>query len=430
MSYFSKNIFIIPLLFIVFTGYSQKEGTIDFNSKKGTTISAKKGDTITISFGKVNTLLYNYKMDVENYDLVSEAPSSLSIIYPGISSNVSFIKKMKNQSEFNFELLVLKEPYKIDSLILKSSEKLDSIYEIVKNVDFELLSKTDSAGVIEINNYCDSLIKKLGSKENAINTIVKNTAIVKSFYENMLVQNSSSDSFSPELLLLTRYAAIYENSIKVESTVINLIKILDEGKSYKQDQKVIKKFILGGEYTSLSAKKISKIAPSDIKDLGEIDIYTKGGFKLDFSVGLGGNTLVSNDYYFEKNDQGTKIGVASENGKNIDLGILTLLHLDYKIKHNMSIGLQSGVSISVFDASPRYLLGVGYGIGPEKTVYLSGGLSWGNVKQLSGQISSDGAEYTHGDLSSFESVPMTTVFDQGYYFGITYNLSRKRVKRG
>lgn len=156
-------------------------------------------------------------------------------------------------------------------------------------------------------------------------------------------------------------------------------------------------------------------APSLIKTRS-LKLFSKGGFKINTSVALTLNNFgsKSKEFYIDDNDV---IGEDIGNGSTPNLS--TMINFYPVMGENFNIGGSFGVSIPISgeDRGINFLLGPTIFLGNKSRLSLSGGVAYGTVNKLKNGLEV-GDVTTITDIDSFTK----SVYDFGYYFGISFSL--------
>lgn len=147
-----------------------------------------------------------------------------------------------------------------------------------------------------------------------------------------------------------------------------------------------------------------------------LNLFSKGGFKINTSVALTLNNFGSKakEFYIDDNDI---IGEDTGNGSTPNLS--TMINFYPVIGENFNIGGSFGVSIPISGETRglSFLLGPTIFLGSKSRLSLSGGVAYGTVNRLK-----NGLEV--GDITTITDIDSYTksVYDFGYYFGISFSL--------
>ncbi|WP_405563801.1 hypothetical protein [Polaribacter sp. Asnod6-C07] len=147
-----------------------------------------------------------------------------------------------------------------------------------------------------------------------------------------------------------------------------------------------------------------------------LNLFSKGGFKINTSVALTLNNFgsKSKEFFIDENNI---IGEDTGNGSTPNLS--TMINFYPVISESFNIGGSFGVSIPVSGEARgiNFLLGPTIFLGSKSRLSLSGGVAYGTVTKLK-----NGLEV--GDTATFTDIDLFTksVYDFGYYFGISFSL--------
>ena len=149
-----------------------------------------------------------------------------------------------------------------------------------------------------------------------------------------------------------------------------------------------------------------------------IKLLSKGGFKINTSVAMTLNNFgsKSNDFFIDENG----IVGADQNDYFVP-NLSTMINFYPFMGENFNIGGSFGLSIPISGNDSvngiNFLFGPSLFFGSKSRLALSGGLAYGPVEKLT-----NGIEV--GDTTEFGSIDnfTKTVYDFGYYFGISFSL--------
>ncbi len=154
------------------------------------------------------------------------------------------------------------------------------------------------------------------------------------------------------------------------------------------------------------------------------DVPTRGGLKVDFSVGpvLGfGNESKDDSYFLDTNSKLTKF----ENPNAISPSLAAMMHFYGRTgRPNAWSGLM-GVSANIADVTKldfNILLGLSYVLGKNEKVMLNAGVIFNRVNRLKTNLYQENKEYP-SDLNLEEVVQK--VFRPAAFFSVSYNLTRR-----
>lgn len=156
---------------------------------------------------------------------------------------------------------------------------------------------------------------------------------------------------------------------------------------------------------------------------GTVSFVTYGHFSFDFSTGLFLSDVVERRYY-RVPGAGDTDRILREDTDPIDISMGALAHLLYKVSPTFGAGLALGASLSPLDGHLRYLMGPSFMLGGQKLFSLGFGLSLARMDRLSPGVARD----TEGPyLPKGEPIRTLKKMEAGFFAGISYNLSRKRL---
>ena len=144
-----------------------------------------------------------------------------------------------------------------------------------------------------------------------------------------------------------------------------------------------------------------------------------GGFKVDFSSGVGGTGLIDQAFT-------TKVGsttavpdtITRRNEGNYRLGLVVLSHAYIRTGWRVNGSLTGGFMIDN-NIATRYLIGGSLLFGREQRIILTWGKAFGKVKQLDDGLR-EGQPYTYG--SGARTVPTKDVTSESWFVSVSFNL--------
>ncbi len=175
--------------------------------------------------------------------------------------------------------------------------------------------------------------------------------------------------------------------------------------------------------------------------------YNLGGFKMDFSTGLFGTTLVDYNYttkvvqcvdtvFYKKNfvatdsimglDTTNKNQIIRDNLGNYTVGIGLLAHFYFRTNPWVNLAINTGFMIDNTIAT-KFLFGVSLLLGHDTRFNLNAGGVIGQVKRLASGLS-EGQYYT-ADAGQVQTIPSKDVWKCGWYVGISYNFKSVSPKK-
>jgi hypothetical protein len=175
------------------------------------------------------------------------------------------------------------------------------------------------------------------------------------------------------------------------------------------------------DFIQLGLKKFDKSSPVPVEEY-DYNIWIVGGFKIDISGGIYISSLVNKEYYTDSDPAiaGNKIISEKEKG-NFDFGFGSSINISHRSASWINPTLNVG---AMFTTNQQFqlLTGVGAILGKEERIIFSSGVSMGRITQIAQNLQVG----TSVDLGSTGSIPTSSVFAFGYYFGITYNFSKAK----
>lgn len=387
------------------------------NTDKSITWTNEKGvgsDGIKVEMDGISTVLHKVSVSFEDFSWHSETPEAIEVLFPNIQS-LSMNGANSNPS------------------VIVGFDRFEKVLEYVQNAKKALDGEfSGSNRTTMMESICKTHLDKIqmlySDQNDLLVGIQKEIAFLEADFESQKELLSSIHKKDPDLVADVssknwHYKNLIKNKTFVLQSVMNLI-------AYSASSSVKTKYTsaphkIKGEATTLVVHIINRFNASDTISSIKTDLYKNGKFKIDFSAGIGINSILDPSFYID-----TLNGAASieqEEKRDIDLTIFTLMHLNWRVSPCVSLGPTTGVSVSVFDAKPSYLLGGGITLGKQRSVSLSGGASMGLVNQLSRKISSDGLTANNLPLS-FSEIPTYKKIKLGYFVSFTYNFTRTRKK--
>jgi hypothetical protein len=155
---------------------------------------------------------------------------------------------------------------------------------------------------------------------------------------------------------------------------------------------------------------------------------TYGGFRLNFSTGLGFSFL-NNDKGFVKEKAGNDSfhirGVSAQSA--FTPSIVAFMHAYWRAKHRVNPALTVGISTNPTDLmSTKFFFGGSAILGQNRRFILSAGVTGGQADRLARNFEKDKI-YANADYTGLEDKDLVDKkFRLGLFFGFSYNLSVKR----
>jgi hypothetical protein len=323
----------------------------------------------------------------------------------------------------SFDILRRDDPNKSKAMNVDEDKNIVyfALLDIVNRAEMELTKMIEfktsimSSEILDIENF----EKEKKQFNNKLELIIKDYSIVK---RDQIRFKDFSD-------LTNKYDA---EVIKFKSVIDLLSAELLRCNSVKKEHYTLPIDINGKniDAVEITVERFEKDNPVAI-DKYKYNIWVKGGLKIDISGGVFLTSLVNNEYF-------TKDKIVNEGGVDV-----TKQQIFRKEKGNFEFGFGSAINISLRSASwinPtlnagalftvnqqfQIITGLGAILGKEERIIFSGGLTMGRVTKISEAYKEDGSvTYDLGD----GVVPTDSVFDFGFYFGITYNFSKNKTQK-
>jgi hypothetical protein len=167
--------------------------------------------------------------------------------------------------------------------------------------------------------------------------------------------------------------------------------------------------------------------------------YNRGGFKMDFSAGIFGTSLINKNYttkvvqcydtvYYKHNfiqtDSIVRIDTSNKNQIILDdlgkftVGIGLLAHFYFRTSTWFNVALNTGFMIDN-NISTNYLFGISFLLGHNARFNINAGGVVGKVRRLASGL--EVGQFYDSGPSQVQTVPTKDVWKCGWYIGITYN---------
>lgn len=416
-----KKLLNFLILFISFNLFSQ-EIILEYDKDKkvfnviGDINKVRKGEKYTVKLININNAHISTVSKVTISEYISNIPEILKPIFTGISDN----------SMFGF-VSTIGGNHK-DSYIqaLKAFKYLENIQnesnELYKKTNFNVKISEDSMRVLAKKTR-DILLNGLNSIDEIVLEIEKKKSFIKSTREsyNKQIEDLTFEDCDYDLIL-SEYSDINLMNAKVQKTDY-LGSLAFVKKSLKADTSlVVKKFTADKDIVDLDLKIYDNFKKDTIYNK-TLSFKTYGNWSVDFSTGLFYSDLVENKYYLSPRNSSIN-NVLQDNVDNIDVSIGALGHITYKLSPSFGAGLALGASLSPFDGNLRYLIGPTLLFGNRKQGSITFGLSIANLDDLSDSVQRDDSGFFLD--SSVTEIKIIKKVDTGFFFGLTYNLTRKK----
>ena len=407
-----KVILCTSFLLFLHAGYSQTEIIAKYDKAKKTIKKLDKSsstlnDGFKIKVTGVHSVLHKVSFEFEDFSWHSEPPEGLKTILPEIYGTAGSSAVPPSGPDRYKRVL------KIQAFLNSAKKELETSFDGAN-------WSADSDKTI-----CDKYVNKIATlytdDKEVLSAVAEDIQYFIGEYESIL-KIGEADYIG----YLAENKLGYENIKKIQGKILSGLKAIIGGKSQVKGNSSSKVHLPKKEATTVKIYVIDRFNPSDTITSFKQDVYRMGKFKIDFSAGLGVNSLLNPSYYIGKNDTIPFIG--EEEKRDIDLTLISLAHFNWRLLPWFSAGPTIGASVSIFDAKPTFLLGGGLSFGKQRSVSLSGGMSFGKVNVLSKKVSTDGITADLTLDSDISEVPTYGKIKFGYFISLTYNLKRTKKK--
>jgi hypothetical protein len=386
-----------------------------FSSGGGFDFSSIMGSVNSFSNGKLNLNIANLPTDNISKKSGSRGVT-ISNNFADLNNKTSNISALKTTLVSNLLNPNLNKDYILDNIIKTASQEKDArlpdpnqnfyvyltllekivledksslvmdINEMTKEVDSQMDSEeTLSRGELKERNYLSNDLQKLLSSlnESSFQT-VEDLNKIKSLYT---------------LLEASNFTRTYDYQIEADKINIEL------------------KFVKSVFANSLNNSE-NIIGNNNTLKTRNIKLYSKGGFKVNTGIALTLNSFGSKSKDFYISEDGT---IGGDSNNYLTPNLSTMINFYPYMGENFNLGGSFGLSIPISGDNNingiSFLLGPSAHFGSKSRLSLSGGLAYGPVKKLI-----NGLEI--GDSTSLSSIDnlTKTIYDFGYFFGISFNL--------
>jgi hypothetical protein len=165
-----------------------------------------------------------------------------------------------------------------------------------------------------------------------------------------------------------------------------------------------------------------------VRRFGPFTFKTYGGFRLNFSTGLGFSFLNTNDSYTKEKASSDSFRIRKSNTPDAFLpSIVAYLHVYWRSKHRVTAGMTAGISTNPTSLeTSKFFLGASMLFGEDRRFILSGGVTGGQADRLARNFVKD-KEYANADYTGLQDKDLVEKkFRLGLFLGFSYNLSTKR----
>ncbi|TSJ45380.1 hypothetical protein [Fluviicola chungangensis] len=371
-----------------------------------------------------NTALYKVQFKFNDFDWETEPPAILEQYLHGLESITLSDKALFEDKRFralvDFKDSSIQEADLVEKLnkIIRFIDEYPNTIKDIKLDEMTLIKDASEKGLKDLGFKSTDYSEELNEFQNDI-------FYVKGLYNALKEFNAESPNSKFEYVqtLASMEGVINKlnskNYPKLLSYIISFAK--EAPKNYaKSDIHFPEK-----EVTTLQIIVINRFDPTDTICNYSTDIYRTGVFKIDFSTGIGVNSLVKPTYSMANNGSPY---IHKENGRDADLSVMALLHANWRLSRNFTFGPTAGVSVSTFDANTGFVLGISGSFGTRNTISLSTGGIMGKSYKLSSRVSSDGNKADIPLESGMTEVPKVDAVNYGWFVSVTYNLTRIKKK--
>lgn len=402
----------IFLFFILTQVHAQDIFTVSFNSVDLKLDELKKSDrklkfeeSYKLRIEGINSAHIKTVINPKSFSLQSNISEPLKVLFPGMSTNFDISKAVPDSiTIFDSALIAFDYLHKIDSLskVVYEATKFSPSPDATKKLINHLLPIENEGETLQKTEESILLLTYLFEKYSV-------------WFDKYLERNDVDDElFNIGLKLQSMKNVIEKNDFLGQAT------FLEKSMKAKSEMKTTGfKALKDGVDLQISIIDTYK---KDTIYKGEIEFINYKKWSFDFSTGFIFNQLVDVPYY---------LGPASDEKKQIleedysrwDIAIGGFAHLTYKMSGFLSFGPQVGIGISILDAKPKYALGAGFLLGRKGKVSVNGGVAFGKVKILSGQLDNINGQYFLPESAT--SIPTFDRMEASPYFSIAYNLTKK-----
>lgn len=462
-----KRILLFSFLLCLFklSGQTNIDVTFDLNNKKLSVSdeNIKTGKKYFLNFKNVNTGLMQIKVESNEYSLVSSIPESLKPILPGINSSSDFSEKafingitgqdgnnldadnippidriylkaksleknlllLKANGVILYKLSVAPATYSNTTTIKdKAQDIIDILFDefkinVPKKADGTTNEEYENFTPIQKKNAIANLVSDIRNSINYIKSTniflknkIENTRATRDVFEKQMIEYLSDLTKTEEDLIKNKYL----------SYLGLILRSLEMKSTYKYKNPISsKKDILETKIIILNTVTKDTIHKETLK----FYTYEVGKPKFDFSTGFFYNNIIQKSYYLESRNDTTN-NVLEEDSDDFDIAIGGLAHISWQLSHNLRGGLNLGIGVSPLDGNARYLFGLGALVGKDNLIGINAGVSVARISVLSNAVDKDDEGLFV--QSSITAVPTFKKSEWGFYFGLTYNLTRKKKK--
>lgn len=275
----------------------------------------------------------------------------------------------------------------------------DNFYLYVSSLDNAI--KEDSK---EIENQISTISLEVSESLNKDASLSRGELVLKTNAYNSLQELASN--------IRKKQLATSETLKKIQSLYASL-----EASSFEQTYD----YLIEADKVSIELQfKQSKLSDdneeSTVIKTRNLKLFSKGGFKINTSVALTLNNFgeKSRDFYISEDNT-----VGEDINNHFAPSLSTMINFYPVVGENFNVGGSFGLSIPISGESKglSFLLGPSVFLGSKSRLSLSGGVAYGPVNKLTNGLEV-GETTNYTDIDGF----IKSVYDFGYYFGISFSL--------
>jgi hypothetical protein len=215
----------------------------------------------------------------------------------------------------------------------------------------------------------------------------------------------------------------YQDETKLYALVNDLKKVNESNYSYTSETVKMKKDEIKIKFSVTTDERLTCNAPTEQQF--EMELHTKGGWKIDFSTGVfvngGSKTFMGEEYYYKSLNDTQTVIKSKDAGKRLMPSIGALMQVYRRSEANLKIGGTAGVSATADLTSLNFHLGGSAIFGKKDRIIFSLGTTLREVSILDRNYTAD-KTYTTKELP--EAVPTIKKFPEfGWFVALTYNFS-------
>jgi hypothetical protein len=425
--------------------YDNSSHEIDDPAKN--VLDLKQGKTYRFVIIHVNSALFSLKINPQFLSKMTSVPPAIQqlsgvatlTITPTLSyysvSNVDNAKKYnaekdnnsnatKTSTQFNpidYQLQKIDFDYNFIRYLLVMTKTLIKNVESDWNIEHSKVNALSTMASINLqysflNNGNDTCCL-----DKATDSVMTDIASRIELLKNYLRDNSYKD-----ITDLNQIVSIYDIEAFIKTNQGFISKCSDVIKSVENCKDKIASAPIKvdkGDYLNLNtvlSRNNFAIKPDTISQ--NFTFYKTKYWKVDYSVGVFMNNIPNPTYHFTD----TTGHIAKEVSYDVDFGIGALITFQDIVSSCFKVGASAGISLSVIDIKPRYLLGASFVFGRKQSFVFSLGGAGASiaVPTNSLDITSSGKIVSGFDSKNFTPttvVPTYNLWKFGCFLGISYN---------